>query len=474
MNTVKIRGYATYRLKNKKNLLRLLIEKKIPITALCNGQGRCGLCRIKIIRGVKQPDKLDQVFIPKKQLNQGYRLACRYLIDNDIEVSPQISRKNKAVTNVSSAIMALDIGTTIIKGAVIDLQTKQIKQAKVINRQTALGGDIISRLSAAVQGQYPRLRALLQNSISELRKNLGLENTRFMTVVGNPVMLSFYLNKPIKSLATYPFKADIKSGVYVKKPRQYIFPIIGGFIGADTIAGILASGFFKKKGYYLYLDLGTNGEVTLINKDKIIATSTAAGPAFEGVGLSWGSLAIPGAINHIELTKNRFRIYTIKNKPAIGFCASGMIQLLAVLLDNALLTEDGRLKKTIKINEFEIKQSDIRQLQLAIGALHTGIKILLDYCALKPQDIKETVITGEFGARLKINAIKRIGLLPRTIKSVRFDNDLPLKGAVQALRNQNLLNQAEEIKDISEHLELALQPDFQKTFVQSLKFKRWD
>ena len=375
----------------------------------------------------------------------------------------------------SSLGLALDLGTTVIKGCAVNLKTGAVvAETKIYNLQNWFGSDVITRISTALQGKYKLLRRHLLSSIIKVKKELNLKSPVFTTVVGNSVMLSFYLNKPVNRLAFYPFESEIKSGTTLKNPARYIFPVIGGFVGGDTIAGIMASRLNRQNKNSLYIDLGTNGEVVLIAKRKIFAVSTAAGPAFEGVGISCGSLAVPGAIDRVTYQNNKFVTHTINNESPVGICASGIIDILGILLEECWLKDDGRLLKAFQIGNLTLNQKDARKIQLAIGAVHSGIKILLKRTHLKVADIDEAVITGEFGARLNIKALVRIGLLPDGIKKVRLENDLPIKGAIMALVDKNKLKEVETIQKSSTHIELANEPNFQKIFVQSLRMTKWN
>ncbi len=371
--------------------------------------------------------------------------------------------------------LAIDLGTTTIKAALVNLKKGRVKKkVTIFNPQNSLGGDVMTRISIALKNNYQRLRRLLLSGICDVRERLGITKPVFTTVVGNPVMLSFYLNKPVIGLSQYPFKSEVNDGKFFRNPTRYVFPIIGGFVGSDTIAGILASGISQKEGIFLYIDLGTNGEIALITPDRILALSAAAGPAFEGVGISCGSLAIAGAIDQITYQRG-FRFHTIKNKEPIGICASGLIDLLAVLLSLGWLRSDGRLLKEIAIPKtgLRLTQTDIRKLQLAIGAIRTGIEILLAKIGIKPAALTETILTGELGSSLNPNSLIRVGLLPTGIKKIRFAKDLPLKGATKVLYDKNAFKQVRKIKRRCEHLELANEPDFQKRFVANLKLAPW-
>ncbi|MEO0098116.1 MAG: ASKHA domain-containing protein [candidate division WOR-3 bacterium] len=373
--------------------------------------------------------------------------------------------------------LALDLGTTILKGAAVNLENGRIKKkVNLPNPQNHLGSDVVTRISKALRGRYDRLRNLLFFGIREIKKCLGFKRPSFTTVVGNPVNLSFYLNKPLNGLARYPFRSELKEGVFLKNPPSYIFPCLGGFIGGDTVAGLIASGLNKSKKISLYVDLGTNGEVVLVTPEKIFAVSTAAGPAFEGTGVTCGSFALPGAIDRLSASggyKRRIRYRTIGKKKPIGICASGLIDLLGIMLEIGYLREDGRLLKEITIGGIKISQNDIRKLQLAVAAIHTGIEILLQKVGLKPSEIKETILTGEFGSHLNQKSLMRIGLLPQKIGKIHQEKDLPLRGAIMALLDKKIFEEAEGIREKAKQIELALEPNFPKTFVSALRLRPW-
>lgn len=459
----------------KSSLLSLLQKRGIFIDASCGGRGRCGRCRVLIKENPKPPNQVEKILIPDRLLKKGYRLACLYMVRKIPKIVIPEYHKEPKKGNIKNTGLAIDIGTTVLKGALVDLsQGKILKTAKIYNPQQSFGGDVITRLDMAVnRHKYSVLRNLVIKGIEKLKKRLNATNLSFTTIVGNTVMLSFYLGKSVKGLSCYPFQGEITEGVFLKNPSRYILGCIGGFIGGDTIAGIIASGILSNNFPSLYIDLGTNGEIALVLDKKIYAVSTAAGPAFDGAGLSCGSLGQPGAIEAVAYYKG-FKIYTIDNKPPIGFCASGLIDLLGVILKLGWLDEYGRLKGKFKLAGFDITQKDIRTLQLAIGAIHTGVKFLIDNAGIKSNDIGEAVITGEFGSHLNSKSLIQVGILPTTIKNIRMEKDLPLRGAISLLLNQVNTEDVERVRKCSTHFDLALQTDFQKRFVEGLFLKPWN
>ncbi|MGB3340260.1 MAG: ASKHA domain-containing protein [bacterium] len=476
MNTVIIKGYGTFKVRKGTRLIECLVKNSIPVIAACAGNGRCGSCRVKIIQTIEPPNKQDMLFIPQNLIEKGFRLACQYKIARNIRVEiPKISKKTSIVRSKRNCGLALDIGTTVIKGATVNLKTGYTqRESRVYNLQNSIGGDVLTRVGAALNGKYDLLYKLLNSSLKKLKNNLGIPHPVFTAIVGNPVMLAFYLCKPVDGFAHYPFSGSITRGKIFKNPARYVFPIIGGFVGGDTVSGILASRLYKKSQNSLYIDLGTNGEVILIRNRKIFATSTAAGPAFEGIGISCGCLAIPGAIDRVSYSKGKIHFRTIGNKKPQGLCASGLIDLLGILLEQNMLKANGRLKNDINLSSVTINQNDIRKLQLAIGAIHSGVEILLRKARIKSSSINRAVITGEFGSKLDVNALFNIGLLPRGIKNTVFKKDLPLLGAIEAIQDIRTFDKLETIRRQSIHIDLAAQPDFQNVFVSSLNLAPWE
>lgn len=475
MSKITVKGCGSFKTRKGTRLLDCLVKRGLPVIATCGGKGRCGSCRVRIKGGQKHPDELDRLFMPQSLLKQGYRLACQYRVMHDLTIEIPGSKKPEYVNHKSNRGLALDIGTTVIKGAIVNLETGNIEKiSRIYNLQNSMGGDVLTRVGAAINGQYRLLNKLLLSSIKKLKKCLGVNKPAITMVIGNPVMLSFYLYQPVQGFAHYPFRSPFKKGIFLKNPPRYVFPIIGGFVGGDTISGIIASRMLKKNQNNLYIDLGTNGEVALVQDEKIFAASTAAGPAFEGIGIGCGSLAVPGAIDRVSFSKGTIKYHTIDNKKPIGICASGLIDLLNVLLERNILKNNGRIKHDMQIAQVNINQDDIRKLQLAIGAIHSGIKILLHKAKITSKQIDKAVITGEFGSKLNVGALERLGLLPKGVKKVTFEKNLAIQGAIMAIRSNRIFNQIETIRKLSKHIDLASQPDFQQVFVAALNFAPWD
>ncbi|OGC43862.1 hypothetical protein A2Y85_06640 [candidate division WOR-3 bacterium RBG_13_43_14] len=454
-------------------LIHALSRAGLLITAACGGKGQCGLCQVKILNP-NPAGKFENELIPAIKRRQGYRLACRYRIDSDTSVILPVirSRKRKPISDLG---LALDLGTTVIKGSTIDMATGKVNShAKTYNLQNNYGADIVTRISIALDGKYQILRKLLLNSIMQLTKQLGIRNPINTVVVGNPVMSSFFLNKPLIGLARYPFNSEVNEEHTLTDTPGYVFPAIASFVGGDTLAGILAAGLDRAIEPTLYIDLGTNGEVVLATRERIYVTSTAAGPAFEGVGINSGTLAVPGAVARVFIRQKQIIFQTINKKRPIGFCASGLIDMTAVLLQSGYLKDNGRLRWSFEYKGLLLIQDDIRKLQLSIGAIHTGIKLLLKKAGLSAVKIKKIILTGEFGSTLDPQAMMCIGLLPNIKAKIIGKPDMALNGALMVLKNNKLLRSLKEIKKKCLHVDIAREPSFEKTYIKSLSLTPWN
>ena len=454
------------------SILGFLTSQSIALPAACAGKGTCGLCRIRL-DPAGRTNAADRKRIPTGLLKKGYRLACQHRARRGLTLTIPAGF-NKHRRTRSDLALGLDLGTTVIKAAAVDLTTGAVvRRQAVFNPQNNLGADVMTRITEAENGKNRRLVSLLKHGIDEVKRGLGLTEPVKTAVVGNPVMLSFYLGRSLSGLTRHPFTSAISERSIIKRHRDHVFPVIGGFVGGDTLAGLYALADRAHAPLTrLYIDLGTNGEVAVMDRRQIWAASTAAGPAFEGAGIACGSLAVPGAIDRVGFN-DKFTFQTIDNCRPVGFCASGLIDLLASALRSRHLAENGRLLKPIRIAGFSIRQDDIRILQLAVAALHSGIQMLLAKTGLTPARLDEAVITGEFGQHMDLDNMIRIGLLPSGIRRVRIVHDLALQGAILSLSDNRASDRIAKLKVKSRHLDLARQPEFQDRYVSALCLKPW-
>lgn len=393
--------------------------------------------------------------------------------------------------------LAIDLGTTTIVMEAIDLESGEILGRQTdFNHQLNFGGDVISRIAYACSS-LENLKKLQATIIDELNQmvekfhySCGLEEKDFMeaVVAGNTTMNHLLLGLPVASLARAPFISLFSSIEPLRakdlnlrinpEARIFIAPNIRSFVGGDISAGLMAAGLFDRPGPFAFIDLGTNGEIVVKKDDQIVVTSTAAGPAFEGGNISCGLPAINGAICRAELIDNELKIETVNDQPARGICGSGLIDLLAIFLQQGVIKPDGRLARSQEKIEIQadifLTQEDIRQAQLACAALKTGFRLLLEDLSLDPRELQAIYLAGGFGQELSIENSQAIGLIPRIEKEkVIFLGNTSLAGARLLLLNNSSRKHLLSFLEKIEYISLAMEPNFQDYFLQALKFGPW-
>ncbi|NIM90559.1 MAG: DUF4445 domain-containing protein [Candidatus Aminicenantes bacterium] len=392
--------------------------------------------------------------------------------------------------------LAVDLGTTTVVVELVDLNTgKSLDVLTAANSQMKFGSDVISRISYAYSN--PKNLDKLRDSILEtlnlligqiLKKNrIHSSYVYEIVVAGNTTMNHLLLGIPVKSLAVAPFNPVFTRllglsmenlGLKVNSfGRAYIAPNIKSFVGGDISAGLIASDLINRKGNYLFLDIGTNGEILLKKKDRFVVTSTAAGPAFEGMNISCGILASPGAIYRVEY-KKELEISTIGNKPATGICGTGLIDLIALWLEQGKISPRGKIVNETKeiplTKNIHVNQKDVREIQLAVAAVKTGIRMILEEYHLKKQELDGIFVAGAFGNYLNIQNSIRIGLLPEIDEEkCVFIGNASLAGARALLLSLPEREKIDSLVNKIQYLSLANNPLFQKYFIESLEFNKY-
>jgi uncharacterized 2Fe-2S/4Fe-4S cluster protein (DUF4445 family) len=394
--------------------------------------------------------------------------------------------------------VAFDLGTTTLAAELVDLTSgRAVGQKAALNSQASYGADVVSRISLACADPSRAAalrRAVLSDMnriIRELAEPAGLAacSVQAVSIAGNTAMDHLLLGMPVDTLAVAPFNPVFSSlsglsaaelGLDVHPQASvYIAPNIRSFVGGDTSAGLVACGFDEGRKTALYIDLGTNGEIVLRKGRKMWATSTAAGPAFEGMNISCGMLALPGAVYKVEPAAGKsFRCATISGAPAKGVCGTGLIDAASLSLERGLLTPQGQISAASRSIALTgglcLSQKDIRELQLAVGAVKTGMRMMLEANGLKSADLEEIIVAGAFGSYLSVERSVRLGLLPDVDRQrIRFLGNTSLAGAKAFLVSVPARRKAEDTAKRTEHFALASQPGFQEAFLSSLEFGRW-
>lgn len=393
--------------------------------------------------------------------------------------------------------IAADIGTTTIAAYLFDLRSgRRLGIYSSINPQKVFGADVISRINHTIthKNGLTKLQDLI---LDELGRIVGFfcQNNKIdptdifeITAVGNTVIMHLLLGIPCKNIANAPYipaftsKTETKAsqlGININ-PEGYLItlPSVSGYIGADTVAAVLASGMAERDEISLLLDIGTNGEIVLGSRERLLACSTAAGPAFEGVGITFGMGGVDGAIDHADFGKTP--IYTtIGGIRPIGICGSGIIDIVAELLRYKLIDTTGMLskpngKQNFMVDEesnIYITQRDIRQVQLAKAAIYAGIRVLAEHMQIDLDKIERVYLAGGFGNYINIKSAAMIGLIPHEL----IDRVKPIgngagTGAAMCLLSDDMMTKTGFIKERIQYIELSNSAAFSEEFINSMYF----
>jgi len=421
--------------------------------------------------------------------------------------------------------VAFDIGTTTVVGYLMDLNSgQQLAAAARTNPQTSYGDDVISRIHYAgtnkdgLEELNERIISCINDIVAELCNTVKIERKYIyeITTTGNTTMNHLFLKINPYYLAVHPYVGVIRSsidtraqdlGIHINRyGKVYCMPNIAGFVGGDTVGVILASEMHKSEKLKFAIDIGTNGELVMGNREGLIACSTAAGPAFEGARITFGMRASDGAVEKVVINENEVEVITIGNARPVGICGTGLVDCIAELRKAGIISENGKLlkpqelpssvpsflKKRIIEHEIHgtcfvvvpgnqsktgedilITQKDIRETQLAKGAILSGYQILKKILGVNDEDIEEVLLAGAFGNYIRREQAKWIGLLPDIpTEKIKFIGNAAGVGAKMVLLARELREEACEISTTTRYIELAVRPDFQKVFTDALFFPK--
>lgn len=392
--------------------------------------------------------------------------------------------------------LAVDIGTTSVAASLIDLTSGALIAEKVsLNAQLKYGSDIISRIRYALQEPdgTTHLQRAVVNTINHIIEEMGAKADRVYRVVvaGNTVMLHLFFGVDPRTLGFLPFRPLYRRKIEARgkdlgllvHPDAHVesLPILGGYVGGDVVGDIISARLSEYKCAML-IDIGTNGEIVLKKGDEYLAASTPAGPAFEGVGLYSGMMAVEGAIEKVKVTSSGdVEYWTVGGIEARGICGSGYVDLLAELLRAGMLTRDGKLLSGPRVREVNgvkafildekgkvaLTQQDIRKLQLAIAAIKLTTKFLLKTANMSVESLESIVIAGDFGYHLNSKSAMEIGLLPKVEESrVSYIGNGSLSGAEIYMISEEA---GREVTELMTHCKVVDVPRDERAFIAELK-----
>jgi uncharacterized 2Fe-2S/4Fe-4S cluster protein (DUF4445 family) len=394
--------------------------------------------------------------------------------------------------------IGVDIGTTTIVVALIDMLTGQIlDRLSMINKQREFGADVISRMQRASKGELPQLTGRVRKQITEGIAELCQKNAVRgrdickVAIAGNTTMMHLLMGFSCATLGQYPFTPvtlDFISCVYPElfegdlSCEVIILPGISTYVGADITAGIFFTDMHKKAEPTLLMDIGTNGEMALMVSGKLLCTATAAGPAFEGGNIQWGTGSIPGAISQVAWRDGKFEIKTIGNRTPAGICGSGVVDAVYEGLKSGHIEGSGKfnttvpesgifLAKTTDGQDITFCQKDVRELQLAKSAIRSGLDALIRHAGLSYDDINALYIAGGFGYNLNFNSGVGIGLIPKELHSkIRLIGNSSLGGAVRYLIDRHSEESINTIVGMAGEYSLPEDSYFNEMFVENIAF----
>ncbi len=493
----------------------------IGLASVCGGAGTCEECRVRVVSGILTPPSLvEESVFSKTELSEGYRLACQAEPLSDVKLDipaealtaaqrlqlegeEKILVAHPVIKTPGAYGLAVDIGTTKLAAYLVDLQSGQtLARAGAMNPQIAFGEDIISRIAYA--GREPdgakKLQSILVESINDLLgkmcrdSHVSLETVLDAVLVGNTAMHHLLAGLPVEQLGYAPFSPARTEALIIPArdlglnlgPGSYAYlpPVIAGYVGADHVAMLLASGVWQMPGNIIALDIGTNTEIGLVANGQITCCSCASGPAFEGAHIHDGMRAAPGAIERALWSDGKILFQTIENHPPIGICGSGILDVVAAFLDGGLLKRTGGLR-TDSPTGYElvsasqsglgrglfVTRKDIHEIQLAKSAIRAGIEVLLQEAGLRAVDLDAFIVAGAFGTYLNLRSAIRIGMFPslQLDKFHQIGNAAGV-GAKQMLISIDQRQEAERLASRISYIELTTRPVFNSLFVEHLSF----
>ena len=509
-------------------LLKTLLEAGVFVDNPCNGTGVCGKCKVKVLTGTCSPmSDTERKMLTEEEIRDGIRLSCMTDICGEIEIETlQKERKHKVLTKgympeftrdefQDGYGVVIDIGTTTVVTALIDRKTgEELANASMINAQKHFGLDVLTRITYEYEhpedGVQKLQRAIVDSineMISEICKEAAVDKKEIneIDVAANCTMMHMLLGVDARSIGRSPYQPVFKDAQTLsakeigldagENTKLYCLPQVSAYIGADIVAGAYVCELRKEKGNVLFIDIGTNGEIVLASHGRLLCCSCAAGPALEGMNISSGMRAAEGAVEDVKITEQGIRLKTIDDQEPAGICGSGILAVVKELLRTGIVKKTGVFIKKDKLDESDyrypmirmngtkrefvlhehplllVTQGDVRQVQLAKGAILSGFTALLNKAGISMEDLDKVMIAGQFGAHLPADSLIGAGILPEAVKDkLMYVGNSSKTGAYMALLSEHVKKEIEELAGHMEYMELAETENYERIFTESMIF----
>lgn len=482
-------------------LLSTVLAPTHSVEMPCGGRKSCGKCKVVASGELSPLCDTEIKYLSDEEIAKGIRLACCTTALGDCEVVTAL--KTESAINTDGELphmelipsfnkygVAIDIGTTTLAARLYNTNGELLAVDSELNPQKGFGADVISRIEAALDGKSYELATAIREGLDGIILNLAKKamisaaEIDGAVITGNTVMLHLLTETSTEPLSHAPFKAERLFGETVTAASLslsslsadtviYLPRCAEAFVGADITTAMLASGITKSISPSLLVDIGTNGEMALVRDGKILLCSTAAGPAFEGAGLSMGMNGKTGAIDKVSVENGKLSVHVLGEVEPIGICGSGVVDAVAALLKTEELDETGCLddNEAVISAPVVLTQGDIRMIQLAKSAIHAGMRTLLHYASLDCDDISRLYVAGGFGSYLDIRNAGRIGLIPEELVSkVNVIGNAALTGAAMLLLNKELRVLTEKTVATAEVITLSSNPIFTEEYMERMFF----
>ncbi len=443
-------------------LSEVLIKSGLSFSHPCGGKGRCRKCAVKI-------DGKEE-------------LSCRYIIEKDVfleladegEILSESGEYEKGEFSENAAFV-LDLGSTTLALALVNLESGKITALKSCsNPQRIFGADVISRIDYCKKNSTEPLQRAVISAVNSLIGAFGLTEKKALYLSGNATMLHIFFGADPSGMGTAPYNP-----VFLEEKREngealglfnigevISLPSVSAFAGADIVAGLNYLPEPKRGKFSLLVDLGTNAEIALFSKDKILCTAAAAGPCFEGANIACGMSAMRGAVYEVSPD---FKLKTIENAEPLGICGTGLIDIIAVLLEKGIIDETGYMEEDFKLSEnVFLRREDVREFQLAKSAVHSGIIALMKRANLAFEDIEALYISGGFSEKMKVENAARTGLLPPELtEKTKAVGNSSLMGTVKYAKERNNLS---SFTEKATYVDLSSDSAFSELFMENMIF----